>query len=245
MTSYPSPAFRLGIVTGLQFEADIARRAVASSNAPGQDGIMVLCSGPGPENAGAAVAELMTFGVSALLSFGVAGGCAPDVPAGTAIVATAIHDLGAQGGSPPFYTNREWQHRLRSVLLGNAVVEQAALASTDTSVVGSTEKQSIHADTGAAAVDMESATVARACVDAAIPFMALRVILDPADLNLPRSALEGFTGTGETDSLAVMKSTMRRPSEIIPMVRLAISGQKARKALSKTADAAAPFFGAI
>ena len=100
-------------------------------------------------------------------------------------------------------------------------------------------------DTGAAAVDMESATVARACVDAAIPFMALRVILDPADLNLPRSAMEGFTGTGETDSLTVMKSTMRRPNEIIPMVRLAISDHKARKALSKTADAAAPFFGAI
>ena len=74
MTSYPSPAFRLGSVTGLQFEADIARRAVAASNAPGQDGIMVLSSGPGPENAGRAVAELMTFGVSALLSFGVAGG---------------------------------------------------------------------------------------------------------------------------------------------------------------------------
>ena len=206
---------------------------------------MVLSGGPVPENAGTAAAELMTSGVSAVLSFGVAGGCALDTPAGTAIVATAIHDLGAQGGSALYYTNREWQRRLRSVLLGNALVKQAPLASTDKPVVGSTEKQSIHADTGAAAVDMESATVAHACVDAAIPFMALRVILDPADLNLPRSAMEGFTGTGETDSLAVMKSTMRRPGEIIPMVRLAISNHKARKALSKTAAAAAPFFGAI
>ena len=245
MMSLPSPAFRLGIVTGLQFEADIARRAVAAVNSPSQDRITILCSGPGPEKAGTAAAELMTSGVSALLSFGVAGGCAPNIPAGTAIIATAIHDLGAHGGSAPFYTNREWQRRLRSVLLGNTLVEQAALASTDMSVVGSTEKQSIHADTGAAAVDMESATVARACVDSAIPFMALRVIMDPADLNLPKSAMEGFTITGETDSRAVMISTLRRPGEVIRMVRLAISDHKARKALSQTAAAAAPFFGAI
>ena len=245
MTLQTSPAFRLGIVTGLQFEADIARRAVAAGDAPGRDGTMVLCGGPGPDQAGAAAGELLASGVSALLSFGVAGGCAPELPTGTAIVATAIHNLGADGGGEPLYTNREWQRRLKAILLGNALVEQAALASTLKPVAGISEKQSIHADTGAAAVDMESAAVARACVEAAIPFMALRVIVDPADLSLPQSALEGLTGTGETDSLAVMKSTMRRPGEIITLIRLAMSEPKARRVLTKTADAAAPFFGAI
>ncbi|MEM6684011.1 MAG: hypothetical protein AAF607_17380, partial [Pseudomonadota bacterium] len=84
----------LGIVTGLQFEADIAR-ALPGSN--------VACYGPGPAAAGAAASTLVAQGAAQLMSFGIAGGLDPDLLCGDLVVSPAT--LAAQLAVPERMVN--------------------------------------------------------------------------------------------------------------------------------------------
>lgn len=68
----------LGIVTGLQVEADIAR-AVPNAR--------VLCLGPGPIKALQAAEALVEQGVTTLMSFGIAGGLDPALEPGDLVAA--------------------------------------------------------------------------------------------------------------------------------------------------------------
>ena len=205
----PPTRFRLGIVTGLHDEAAIVRAALAAPRPGGRraaaslDSTAVACLGPGCERAAAAAAELLAGGARALLSFGVAGGCDPALPAGTIVLATGVRDLaGAEGagtdgaetgGAGPargemIWTNREWRRRLRALLLGTALVEEAAIATAAAPLAGAAAKETLFWSDGVAAVDMESAAVARAAIAAGVPFMALRAIVDVADMTLPPAA---------------------------------------------------------
>lgn len=70
----------LGVVTGLQVEADIARAIPGS---------IVLCLGPGPGQAHQAATQLVQRGARALMSFGVAGGLDPALAPGDLVCAPA------------------------------------------------------------------------------------------------------------------------------------------------------------
>ena len=90
-TATASPRFHLGIVTGLQFESAIAEDAIRSATAlPGDDRVTATCHGPGQLGALSAAKSLVGIRAGALLSFGVAGGCNPDLPSGTVVLATGI-----------------------------------------------------------------------------------------------------------------------------------------------------------
>ncbi|MGD1956815.1 MAG: hypothetical protein ACFBZ9_16585 [Sphingomonadales bacterium] len=69
-------AQKVGIVTGLQLEAEIAR---------GFQSADVLCLGPGPMKALQAAEHLVEKGATALMSFGIAGGLEPGLKAGDII----------------------------------------------------------------------------------------------------------------------------------------------------------------
>ena len=173
MTGSSTPEFRLGIVTGLQFEADIVRRRPSQA---GSDFWAVTCLEPGPDRAARAAQTLIDDGAKGLLSFGVAGGCNPALLPSTAIVATGIRDLGTGGETR--YTNRDWQRRLKSMLLGNVLSATAQIATTPSPLTKSRDKRALFEDIGVAAVDMESTAVAGAAIAASVPFMALRVVVD-------------------------------------------------------------------
>jgi len=79
---------RLGVVTGLQLEAEIARAI------PDAD---VLCLGPGPLKAIQAAEMLVERGAEQLMSFGIAGGLDPTLRAGDLIVSP--EDPAAQLGA--------------------------------------------------------------------------------------------------------------------------------------------------
>ena len=244
--SVSSPRFHLGIVTGLGFEADIARAAIAAAAPPpGSDTVTVACHGPGQVRAGSAAASLIDVGATALLSFGVAGGCNPELPSGAVILSTGVRDTAGGGKGELLYTNREWQRRIKSRLLGAVLIEEAAIASAADPVTHAADKRLLHADLNAAAVDMESAAIARAAIEAGVPFMALRAILDTADTTLPPAALAGLGPDGEAHVAAVIGALCRRPQDLPALIRLGFANGRARRALERAAAAAAPLFGAV
>lgn len=245
-TPSASPRFHLGIVTGLKFEAAIAEDAIRSATAPpGDDRVTATCHGPGQARALSAAQSLIDIGAGALLSFGVAGGCNPDLPPGTVVLGTGIRDLSAEGAGELLYTNRGWQRRLKSLLLGTVLLEEATIASVAEPADGADAKKRLYEDGGAAAVDMESAAAAKVAMEAGIPFMALRVIVDAAGVSLPPAALAGMTPDGATQTGPVLRALLRRPQDIPGLVGIGIADSKARKALRRAATVAAPLFGGI
>ncbi|KGM29986.1 hypothetical protein P409_35775, partial [Inquilinus limosus MP06] len=70
----------LGILTGLAREAEIARRVSP----------LVACSASDPARAERLARDLAGQGATALLSFGIAGGLAPDLPTGALVIGTAV-----------------------------------------------------------------------------------------------------------------------------------------------------------
>ena len=81
---------KLGIVTGMAFEADILH-AAADRLAEAQRPIIV-CHGFGRSASRRAALEAVSLGAEALLSFGIAGGLDLALKAGNVIAATAVRD---------------------------------------------------------------------------------------------------------------------------------------------------------
>lgn len=243
----PTPHFHLGIVTGLQEEADIASEAIrAADRAVQVDSVSVECRGPGAARATAAAEALVNGGARALLSFGHAGGCDPALPSGTVILVTGVRDFCNSSGpsGETLWTNREWRRRLQSALLGVVIVEEAAIATTDRPLVAAGDKETLFWSDGVAGIDMESAAVARVAIEHGLPFMAVRAILDASELDLPPAALAGMSPDGRTRAGAVLSALMKRPQDAPGLARIAIAHRKATAALARVAAAVAPGFGA-
>ncbi len=241
-----STHFHLGIITGLQSEAAIAEDAIGSAALPtGGDLITVKCLGPGQLRAAAASHALVDLGAGALLSFGVAGGCNPDLPSGAIVLARGIRDLSTDSTGDIIYTNRGWQRRLKSLLLGNVLLEEGLIASVAKPASDPQFKSLLYQDGAAAAVDMESAAAARVAMKAGIPFMALRVIVDTADSAVPPAALAGMMPDGTTRAAPVYRALLHRPQDIPGLINIGLSDVKARKSLRHAAAIAAPLFGVV
>lgn len=241
-----SPRFHLGIVTGLRYEATIAEDAIrAAKTPPGDDRVTATCHGPGQARGQSAAKALLDVGATALLSFGVAGGCNPDLPSGTVVIATGVRDLSPDGSGEILYTNRGWQRRLKSLLLGDVLLEEGTIASVAEPATGRDAKRRLYGDGGAVAVDMESAACARVAMEAGIPFMALRVIVDTADTALPPAAMAGLMPDGATRTGPVLRALVARPQDIPGLIRLGLADSRARKALRRAASVASPLFGGI
>ena len=206
------------IVVGLAFEARIAAGP----------GVHVICSGDGRNLAAkltAAIAEARTLvrGCPGIISFGVAGGLAPQLRPGTCVVGSAI-----LSGSNRMPTSREWSQKLlqtipdavSGMLLGVA----APIAHPD-------DKRALFLKTGAIAVDMESHIVAAVGLKHELPVAAIRVITDPAKRALPVSAVAAMRGNGTTDIVAMLRSALSRPRELPALFQTALDARAARATL--------------
>jgi adenosylhomocysteine nucleosidase len=200
-------------VTSLALEARIALGP----------GVSVICS-QGAQLA-AALESAIAGGASGIISFGVAGGLAPDLAAGDWVAATAVR-IEQQF----FPTDGLWTRSLVERLPGAL---QADILGMDFPVADPLEKQRLHAQTGAAAVDMESHIAARIAAARQVPFVACRAIIDPAAERLPPAALVGLRADGTADVLAVLRSVLEQPGQLPALVRTALDARIARAALRR------------
>jgi hopanoid-associated phosphorylase len=205
----------VAVIVGLAFEARIARSAPSAR---------VFC-GRGLEVTGALSAALGPD-CGGIISFGVAGGLDPSLRPGAQLVASAVV---RNGVSIP--TDEGWS---RSLLRAHPDAIHAPIASVEEAVTDPFGKGRLFESTGAAAVDMESHIAADLATKHGLPLAVLRVVADPATRHVPHSAMQGMRPDGRTDGLAVLRSLMRRPSEIAGMVRVARDAWVARLALERS-----------
>jgi adenosylhomocysteine nucleosidase len=164
-------------------------------------------------------------GSSGIISFGVAGGLAPNLVVGDWVAAAAIRTA-----NQVFPTDKPWT---RSLLERLPQAVHAQILGMDSPVADPLEKQALHTETGAAAVDMESHIAAKIAATHGIPFVACRAIIDPADKPLPPAALIGLRPDGTADIPAVFLSVVQKPSQLAALVRTACDAWIARAALHR------------
>jgi len=217
------------IVVGLAFEARIAAGP----------GVHVICSGDGRNLAAkltAAIAEARSLvrGCPGIISFGVAGGLAPQLQPGTCVVGSAV-----LSGSNRMPTSQEWSrkllHAIPDAVSGMLLGVAAPVAHPD-------EKRALYLKTGAIAVDMESHIVAAVGSAHDLPVAAIRVITDPAKRALPASAVAAMRANGTTDIAAMLRSVLRRPRELPALFRTGLDARAARATLVRGRQLLGPAF---
>ncbi|WP_419757890.1 hypothetical protein [Acidisoma sp.] len=204
----------LGIVVGLSAEARLLN----------DSGCVVAVGGGTPLGARRMAQKLVADGVTALISFGFAGGLDPAWCPGTLIVPDAV-----------LFNGRlfDCNERLRAPLTGERI---RCLLAGDAVVALAEEKQRLWRTTGAGAVDLESGEVAEVAETAGIPFAVLRAVLDPAGRDLPSAATSALDQYGRVAVLKMAGILARHPVQIIGLIALARDASRARKALVGSAE---------
>lgn len=197
----------LGVVVGLEAEARVARRW----------GIPVMVGGGDATGAGMA-ATTLAADVCGLISFGLAGGLDPVLRAGDLLVpARVVHGADSWEADPGLMARLGGG--TGQVLLGGGGV----LATIDA------KRAAFLA--GAAAVDLESAAVARAAAAHGLPFAVLRAVCDEAGRALPRAAVMALDAEGRIRLWRVLAAVLRQPRDISRLIGLGRDGARARGAL--------------
>jgi hopanoid-associated phosphorylase len=208
-------------LVGLAFEARIAAGP----------GVLVVCRGR-------ETPDLLQLAISAgcrsIISFGVAGGLAPNLVPGDCVVASAIIDYPALRPTDPL-----WSGKLADMIPGAL---HGPIVGVNSVVSDPADKSRLHALTGAVAVDMESHLVGRLAASHGLAFAAVRVIIDPAHRAVPPAALLAMAPGGSTDVTAMVWEILARPSQVSLLMRLVADAIAARTALIRLRRTLGPSF---
>ena len=205
-------------VAGMAFEARIAK-------GPGVEAVFAARA----DLLERAISEALARGCSGIISFGTAGGLAPDLKPGTVIIASVV-----SGPLGKIETDPEWSARLFDAFAGTPVSGRAVrgrMAGVAAPLAGEREKSALYRSTGALAVDMESHIAGAIAAARGLPFAVCRAIVDPAWRSLPRAATAGLRDDGTTTVLPILRELLRQPSQLGALLRLAGDARVARTSL--------------
>jgi hopanoid-associated phosphorylase len=223
----------VGIVAALATEAKILGRPARTEGALQRlaDGTLVAVSGMGQQAAAGAARTLRDAGAAGLVSWGVAGGLDPRLRAGDLVLANRV--LAADGSS--VLPSAEWRSALATQLAGRTSINEGSLLTTSEALTSVTKKTLAFRASGAVAVDMESLAVGRAASEMGLPFLAVRVIVDGAGDPLPAAVMAASRG-GEVSISRLARELLRAPSDLAPLLRLAMRYRAATRTLGKVAS---------
>ncbi|NDE89600.1 MAG: hypothetical protein EB059_00455 [Alphaproteobacteria bacterium] len=192
-----------GILCGFAAEAAIARKLTSH----------VACSGAIEALAFERAEHLVKQGATALISFGVAGGLAPNLDSTTIIVSKHIVGKNSQHWACDATLVQHFKQRAPQALDGG-VYGSTHLVPTPA------DKKKLHSNTGCMIVDMESHVVAQVATRHSLPFAVLRGVSDSVEDGFPDAALKGLSPDGSTNMNAVYKSLLRNPLQIPALLKL-------------------------
>lgn len=175
---------------------------------------IAVCAGMGAERAARAVqAAMEAMPITALISTGLAGACDPELHVSEIVRAGVVIDS---------KTGERFMHEQFNKVL----VTSSAIASV-------AEKARLFASYGAAAVDMEAATVARLARAHGLQFEAIKAISDTADFEVGNLA-RFSTSDGQFREIAFAMHSALKPRMWPKLLNL---GQNSAKAISALTEA--------
>ncbi len=198
------------------------------------DGTLLIVSGVGNAAAARGARQLIEAGARALLSWGMAGGLDPALRAGALFLPGEV--IAADG--TVYVTSSEWRLALAAAVAACRPVTGGRLLTSEDVIGSVADKAVAFRRTGAAAVDMESGAIAEAARAAAVPFLAVRAIVDTAEDQLPRAAIAA-AGSSEVRISRLLAALARSPGDLPGLVRLARAFRAASRSLAAVAHAGA------
>ena len=186
--------------------------------------LLLAANGPGPALSGAAMDEIGTEKVDAIISTGICGALDPALQVNAIFVATRVM---GESGEPSFAASLPSTSRR---------FESGVLISADRFVGTVAEKAKLRA-LGAGAVEMEALAIASRAASKGIPFFCIRAVSDIAtdgfdiDFNRMRDA------AGRFQLPRIALHAMARPARRFPeLLKLKRNSESAAKALGEFFD---------
>jgi adenosylhomocysteine nucleosidase len=223
---------RVGVLTGLAAEARLLTNVLFDGKAE----LRIVRTGADPERARREAKDLVTSGVSALVSFGVAGGLCPTLDAGDLILAD--HVILPDGRSVAADTAWIRLARQRLGKTGHKTVI-GPVAASDRLLATPAEKRRLSELSGGIAGDMESGAVAAVAHEAGLPFLVVRAVSDSATRILPRVARVPLRPCGGLSIGSIAHALVAAPGEWPAVARLAIETRAAMTTLRRAVHAGA------
>lgn len=210
---------KVAAVTGLDAEAQVARRA----------GITARPSGGVPSQTRDIAEGFLREGVELLLSFGIAGALEPSLRPGAILLPHSVTD---EEGRRFLADDTQHAQALAKLRRSGIAVEEGGLLGATEAAASPARKIELFQMAHAVAVDLESHIVAQVAARAGRPFIVLRAIADRASQALPRAAVTGLAPNGKPALGRVVLSVARDPRQIPALIRLAGDTRKALDALN-------------
>jgi adenosylhomocysteine nucleosidase len=204
------------------------------------DGSLLYLAGLGADRARQAADHLLAAGAGALASWGVAGGLDLRLTPGAVILPETV--LTHDGRRLPM--DQAWRRSVAARLAPELTVHGGTLAESPRVIAEPGDKRRLRERTDAVAVDLESAGVARAAVQAGVPCLVIRAICDGAGMGIPRAALAAVDDAGRIHPLAFLRALAAHPASLGDVLQLRRGMNLACASLLRTADLAGPGLGA-
>ena len=193
--------------------------------------LLVAYSGAGPTNATAAAELLVAKGATRLISWGCAAALADSLKPGDLILADKLID--AENNKMDI--NADWHSYSHSILSKFIDVTCGCLAESISIVSTSTDKKQLHSLTGAVALDMESIAIAKIAKQHTLPFLVIRVIVDPVEMSLPLAINHALNERGEIELKKLLVFLFLHPAELPGLIKLGLNFNAAKKTLKLVA----------
>ena len=180
----------------------------------GKDRWLLVANGPGPKLVHQVLSQRQAWAlemdVTGMISTGFCGALDPGLAVGDIVV----------GGESRVESNRPF-HR-------------GAILSTDRVAVTPSEKVAMRKQTGAIAVEMESAAVASTAAEWGVPFFCVRAVSDTAADSLPLDFNQFRDADGRFSRGRIALAAMIRPFSVMPaLLNLDRSCRRAAEALGE------------
>jgi len=200
-----------------------------------RSGTLVAVSGMGSAAAAGAARALVDAGAVSLVSWGMAGGLDPALAAGTICLPKRVVSA---DGTASFATSAEWCAAVAAAAGRSGHVVSGPLLAGNSALAEVAAKAAAFRATGAVAVDMESLAIAAIAAAHALPFLAVRVIVDTA-LDAVPAAVMSAAASGNVRISRIAAGLLRRPGDLLPLLRLAKRYRAAMRALTAVAKSGA------
>jgi adenosylhomocysteine nucleosidase len=229
---------QLGFVTALTDEARTL--SIPDNENTRKRAHAIEISGVGIDNAARASLRLLEGGAEGLISWGTAGALDPQLLPGSLVIYDATHTISGDA----YRCDPAWCAKLFSALSMLNPIEGSGFTSAH-AIASTREKGAIRDQFHCAALDMESAAVGARASAAGVPFVAVRAIVDPADFDIPQTAISALAHGGEPRAWPMVRGLLRRPQELPALLKLARWYRLSLANLTLAATALQPDFGQI
>ena len=222
----------LGIIAALpqEYRCFTKRPMQAQEVYQVKPGLLISFAGMGETNASHAAQLLMQQGAHVLLSFGLACGFNNALDVAAAVLPTEIcHEHERIKVDPTWHTvfHQQLEDKL-SVFVGQH--------GHCPQVIKTQEQKSAYAKRGIDAGDMESMAVARVAHTCAVPFIILRVVLDPANLSLPDFVPKLVNNFGQLQAKALWTNSRAILTQLPQLLTLAKYSRQSKQRMQELAS---------